>query len=150
MAVGELAKPFCEWRLGCMKVQSVYSSHFKLWPLQVVFSYVKSEFHGNWLLLWSNLNVWRAEELIALCECNHLPPRMAKCCANFHNLALESFCYLLTKVVGHIMASYFLQLAPLMCGLHIIHLIHALIVTTHALSTVNQHAVRQSIAHQDK
>ena len=48
------------------------------------------------------------------------------------------------------MASYFLQPAPLMCGLHIIHLIHALTFTTHALSTVNRHAMRQSIPHQDR
>ena len=75
---------------------------------------------------------------------------MANRYANFHNLALESFCYILTKVVWHIMASYFLQPTPLICGLHIIHLIHALTLTTHALPTVNQHAVRQSIPHQDK
>ena len=75
---------------------------------------------------------------------------MAKHYANFHNLALESFCYILTKVVWHIMAICFLQPAPLMCGLHIIHLIHELTFTTHALSTVNWHAVRQSIPHENR
>ena len=98
----------------------------------------------------ANLDVWRAEELIALCECNHHPPRSAKRCANFHNLALASFCYIRTKMVWNIMASCFLQSAPSMYGLNITHLFHALIFTTHALSTVNRYVARQSIPYQDR